>query len=71
MGKLILPIILLSVKQNLSHVWFLGPYTLGKLILPIILLNVKQDLSYVWFIRPPALGKLTLKDIHSFYLSIK
>ena len=71
MGKLILPIILLSVKQNFNYVWFLGPHTLGKLILSIILLNVKLDFSYVWFIRPPALGKLTLKDIHSFYLSIK
>ena len=23
----------LNIKQNLGHVWFLGPHTLGKLIL--------------------------------------
>ena len=36
MGKLILPIISLSVKQNLGNVGSLEPYTLGKLTLIII-----------------------------------
>ena len=37
-------IIFLSVKQNLGHGWFLGPYTLDKLILPIVYLSIKQTL---------------------------
>ena len=64
-------IVFLSVKQNFSYVWFLGPPALGKLILPIVFLSVKQNLNYVWFLGPHALDKLTLKDIYSFYLSIK
>ena len=47
MSKLILPIIFLSIKQNLSYVRFLRPLALGKLILPIIFLSVKQNLGYV------------------------
>ena len=47
LGKLILPNIYLSVKQNLSYAWLLGrPHALGKLILPDIYLSVKQNLSY-------------------------
>ena len=41
LGKLILHIIFLSVKQNLGHTWFLGIHTMGKLILPTIYLSIK------------------------------
>ena len=41
MGKLILRFILLSVKQNLSYAWSLGPYVLDKLILQFVSLSVK------------------------------
>ena len=61
-------IIFLSVKQNLSYVWFLEPPALGKLILSIIFLSVKQNFNYVWFLEPPALGKLILPII---FLSVK
>ena len=40
----------LSVKQNLSYVWFLRPPALGKLTLKNIhslYLSVKQNLNYV------------------------
>ena len=67
MAKLILNDIFLSVKQNLSHAWLLGPHALGKLILNDIFLNIKQNFSYVWFLRPHALGKLIFNDI---FLSI-
>ena len=67
MGKLILSIIYLSVKQNLGHVWFLGPHTLGKLTLPIPL-SVKQNIGHAWFFRPHTLSKLILSII---YLSVK
>ena len=30
-----IPIIPLSVKQNIDHAWFLESHTFGKLILPI------------------------------------
>ena len=46
-----LPVIFLSIKQNLSYVGLLGPHTLGKLILPIIFLSVKQNLSHAWLFR--------------------
>ena len=39
--------IYLSVKQNLSHTWFLRPHTLGKLTLSNIRLIVKQILGHV------------------------
>ena len=71
MGKLTLPNIFLSVKQNLSYVWFLRPPVLGKLTLPTIFLSVKQNLSYVWYLRPSALDKLILSDIFSFFPSVK
>ena len=45
-GKLIFNDIFLSVKQNLSHVWLIGPHALGKLTLYDIFLNVKQNLSH-------------------------
>ena len=60
MGKLILPIIGLSIKHNLSHAWFLGPHTMGKLILHIILLSVKQNLGHAWFFGPYTLVKVIL-----------
>ena len=34
-------IIYFNIKQNLGHIWLLGPYTLGKLIFSIIFLSVK------------------------------
>ena len=40
-------IIILSIKQNIGHVWILRPHTLGKLICQIIFLSIKQNLSYV------------------------
>ena len=59
----------LSVKQNLGHVWFLGPHTLGKLMF-FTALNVKQNLDHAWFLRPLTLGKLMfficLSDKHNF-----
>ena len=61
-------IIFLSIKQNLSYAWLLGPPTLNKLILPDIYLNIKQNLGYAWLPGPLALGKLILSNI---YLSIK
>ena len=60
-------IVFLSVKQNFSYVWFLGPPALGKLILPIVFLSVKQNLNYVWFLGPFVLGKLILGDIYSSF----
>ena len=74
MGKLILPIIFLSVKQNLNYVWFLGPPVLSKLTLKDIYsfyLSIKQNFSHVWLLKPHALGKLILSDIYSFFLSVK
>ena len=41
-------VIPLSVKQSLSHAWFLKTHTLGKLMLSIIRLRVKQKLDHVW-----------------------
>ena len=41
-------VIPLSVKQSLSHAWFLKTHTLGKLMLSIIRLRVKQNLGHVW-----------------------
>ena len=35
-----------DIKQNIGHVWLLGPYMLGKLIFLVIYLNVKQNLGY-------------------------
>ena len=55
-----------NIKQNLGHVWFLGPHTLGKLILLIISLSVKQNLDNVGFIGPHALGNLTIIIIRTY-----
>ena len=57
----------MDIKQNLSHVWLLGPHTLGKLILPIISLSVKQSLGNVGSLEPYTLGKLTLIIIQDYY----
>ena len=66
---IVLPIIIfISVKQNLSHAWFLGPHALGKLTLNDIFIIVKQNLSHAWFLGPRALRKLTLNDI---FISVK
>ena len=46
LGKLILHIIFLSVKQYLGHAWLFKSHTLGKLIPLVILLSVKQNVSY-------------------------
>ena len=35
--------VFLSIKQNLSYIWFLGPLALSKLLLPIIYLSIKQS----------------------------
>ena len=59
---------LLSIKQNLSYAWLLGPHAMDKLILIDIYLSIKQNPSYAWFLGPHALGKLILTNI---YLSIK
>ena len=59
---------LLSIKQNLSYAWLLGPSALNKLILHDIYLSIKQNLGYAWLPGPLALGKLILPNI---YLSIK
>ena len=47
MEKLTLNENFISVKQNLSHVWFLGPYALGKLTLNDNFISVKQNLNHV------------------------
>ena len=60
-------IIFLSVKQNIGHVWLLGPRTLGKLILLTIGLNIKQNLSHPWLIGPHTSGKLIIFIICSKY----
>ena len=44
--SVIIPIIYLSVKQNLDKVWFLGSHSLGKLILLIIYVSIKQNLDH-------------------------
>ena len=46
LGKLILHVIFLSVKQNLGHAWLLRTHTLGKLIFFTIGLSIKQNLSH-------------------------
>ena len=58
MGKLILPDIYLSVKQNLNCAWILGPHALGKLILYDIFLSIKQKLGHAWILGPHTLYKL-------------
>ena len=68
LDKLILPIIFLSVKQNLSHAWLLRPHVFGKLTLSIIFLSVKQNIGHAWLPKPHALGKLIL---HIIFLSVK
>ena len=68
MEKLTLNDIFISVKQNFSHAWFLGPHTLGKLTLNNIFISIKQNLSHAWFLESHALEKLTLNDI---FISVK
>ena len=63
--------VFISVKQNLSYAWSLGPHTLVKLTLNGIFISVKQNLNYVWSFAPHTLVKLTLDGIYSFFLSIK
>ena len=46
--------IYLSIKQNLSYAWLLGPQVLGKLISIDIYLSIKQNLNYAWLIGPQA-----------------
>ena len=41
-----LPYFCLSIKQNLSHAWPLGPPALSKLMLNDISLSVKQNFGY-------------------------
>ena len=48
----------MNIKQNIGHVWFLGPHTLGKLIFLITCMNIKQNLGHVRFLGPYTLGKL-------------
>ena len=69
----ILPIIYLNIKQNLSHAWLLRPHVFGKLILDDIFLSVKQNLSYAWLLEPHVLNKLMLNDIflNDIFLSVK
>ena len=43
---------LLSVKQNLSPAWLLGPLTWGKLTTYDNFLSVKQDLNPTWLLEP-------------------
>ena len=58
-------LIYLSIKQNLSHVWLLGPHILGKLILFIIYLNIKKNIGHVWLLEPHTLGKLIFSSYFS------
>ena len=51
--------LLLSVKQNLSHVWLLGPQDWGKLTTAQFGLSVKQKQSPARLFGPQAWGKLT------------
>ena len=41
LGKLMFLITCVDIKQNLGHVWLLGPYTLGKLIFLITCVDIK------------------------------
>ena len=61
-------VVILSIKQNLSHAWSLRPHTLNKLILQFILLSIKQILGHAWSLESCTLGKLILQFIS---LSIK
>ena len=58
LGKLILPNIYLSIEQNLSYAWLIGPHALDKLILHDIYLSIKQNLSHTWLFGSYTLGKL-------------
>ena len=58
----------ISVKQNLSYAWSLGPHTLVKLTLNGIFISLKQNISYTWSLGPHTLVKLTLNGI---FISVK
>ena len=65
--------VLLSVKQNLSPAWLLGPQAKGKLTISGILSSVKQNLSLAWLLEPQAKGKLTTFDTREcfFFLIVR
>ena len=49
----------LSVKQNPSPAWLLGPQAWVKLITAPFYLSIKQNPSPAWLLGPQAWGKLT------------
>ena len=61
-------------KQNLGHVWLLGPHALGKLTFCDIysfLLSIKQKLSCTWLLGSYTWGKINTITSICFSLSVK